>query len=143
MIDLHSILAYHRSKTKVGSSSRTDASEEQKNLPTTSEIPDLFFDQILPEVKLSRSAGKAHFTGYYSPILEGSRKPTAQYPYGVYLLPKKEELRTLTREEIDFEGGLANSGLALFYTASLFDLYLMYIEGSGGFHLAGDAEDKI
>ena len=51
MVDLHSILSDHRSRA--GSASKIGG--EKSNLdPSVSEIPDIFFDQILVEFKLTR-----------------------------------------------------------------------------------------
>lgn len=53
MVDIHTIINDHRSK-KRGSprSQRLDSS--RRSGPTSSEIPDLFFDEILVSFKLSR-----------------------------------------------------------------------------------------
>ena len=54
MVDLQTILADHRSKHKnIGRAELTDGDKEHI-AATTSEIPDLFFDQILVEYKLTR-----------------------------------------------------------------------------------------
>lgn len=52
MVDLHSILADHRTRENVP----TDAAAISKKYvaPTASEIPDVFFDHILRDYKLSR-----------------------------------------------------------------------------------------
>ncbi len=50
MVDLHSILASH---TQKGVAEETSEQTPSK-LPTASEIPDVFFDKILIEFKLSR-----------------------------------------------------------------------------------------
>jgi hypothetical protein len=51
--DLQSILAEHRSKKKVGSSNNLGGSGSSVG-PTTSEIPDVFFDKVIVDYKLSR-----------------------------------------------------------------------------------------
>ncbi len=54
MVDLHTILADHRLKRrKLGQQPRTGESEKGL-VATASEIPDLFFDQVLLEYKLTR-----------------------------------------------------------------------------------------
>ncbi|MEE3079047.1 MAG: hypothetical protein VX341_06920 [Bdellovibrionota bacterium] len=50
MVDLHSILASHKQK---GVTEETSESTPP-NFPTASEIPDIFFDSILIDYKLSR-----------------------------------------------------------------------------------------
>ncbi|WP_127717511.1 hypothetical protein [Halobacteriovorax sp. HLS] len=52
MVDLHSILADHRSKD--GKETSSKLSDSQNFTPSVSEIPDLFFDEILQSFKLSR-----------------------------------------------------------------------------------------
>jgi hypothetical protein len=52
MVDLHSILADHRSKDDSASSS--ELNDSQSSTPSVSEIPDLFFDDILQKFKLTR-----------------------------------------------------------------------------------------
>ncbi len=57
MVDIHSILADHRSKGKDKGRSEDDVDAGGRNVeysPTTSEIPDVFFDQIIVDFKLSR-----------------------------------------------------------------------------------------
>jgi hypothetical protein len=52
MVDLQSILAEHRSKTKVSASHEKDGGDP--HFPSASEIPDIFFDKIIVDFKLSR-----------------------------------------------------------------------------------------
>ena len=52
MVDIHSIIAGHKTRNKPGNSSLQKMDE--KSLPSTSEIPDLFFDEIVSGYKLSR-----------------------------------------------------------------------------------------
>lgn len=49
VVDLHTILQGHRPKRR-----SSFISEKDREVPTTSEIPDLFFDEILINHKLSR-----------------------------------------------------------------------------------------
>ena len=53
MIDLHTILKDHEPRHRSGNDSGPIQSMQQK-APSTSEIPDLFFDEILVEFKLNR-----------------------------------------------------------------------------------------
>jgi hypothetical protein len=56
MVDLHSILAEHRSKTKVETANEKGGggSGVTQYSSSTSEIPDIFFDKIIVDFKLSR-----------------------------------------------------------------------------------------
>ncbi len=54
-MDIHTIIAGHQPKSNDGSSKEeTPKSIVQKDHPTFSEIPDVFFDEILISTKLSR-----------------------------------------------------------------------------------------
>ena len=53
MVDLHSILAEHRSKKKVDSSHHKGGGGVVHK-PTSCEIPDIFFDKIIIDYKLNR-----------------------------------------------------------------------------------------
>ena len=52
MVDLHSILADHRSIDD--SSSSSELKDTQNSTPSVSEIPDLFFDDVLQNYKLTQ-----------------------------------------------------------------------------------------
>jgi len=52
MVDLHSILTEYRSKTKTNNANGKSGGGD--NPPQTSEIPDIFFDSIIIDYKLSR-----------------------------------------------------------------------------------------
>ncbi len=53
MVDIHSILADHRSKAKSEDTHDVGGSNIEHG-PSTSEIPDIFFDKIIVDYKLSR-----------------------------------------------------------------------------------------
>lgn len=53
MVDLRSILADHRSKAKLDDSHVVDGRGQEFG-PSTSEIPDIFFDKIIVDFKLNR-----------------------------------------------------------------------------------------
>ncbi|MBC7429060.1 MAG: hypothetical protein H7336_10640 [Bacteriovorax sp.] len=53
MVDIHSILADHRSKAKHDTSLEVSG-RNQDHGPSISEIPDIFFDKIIVDYKLSR-----------------------------------------------------------------------------------------
>jgi membrane-bound lytic murein transglycosylase A len=82
----------------------------------------------------------AFFTGYHTHPLEGRFKPEGEFIYPVYALPKGADRRHL-RSEIDFEGKLAGKGLEIIYAKSLFDLYLLHVEGGGYVTVKGGERD--
>ena len=53
MVDIHSILADHRSKGK-SEDQHEIGGRSHEHGPSTSEIPDIFFDKIIVDYKLSR-----------------------------------------------------------------------------------------
>ena len=53
MVDIHSILADHRSKGKTEDTMEVGGRSPEHG-PSTSEIPDIFFDKIVVDFKLSR-----------------------------------------------------------------------------------------
>ncbi len=53
MVDIHSILADHRSKAKADDAPDVGGRNQELG-PSTSEIPDVFFDKIIVDYKLSR-----------------------------------------------------------------------------------------
>jgi membrane-bound lytic murein transglycosylase A len=91
----------------------------------------VYTPDILPTDPEASRPSPALFTAYYSPDFIGSRIRTEKYRYGIYALPSESELRSLTREAIDFDDALEGKGYTLFYVENLFDLYLMHIEGGG------------
>lgn len=52
MVDIHDVLAIHRSKKNPSQSEVVE--ERQYTNPTTSKIPDLFFDEVIVDFKLNR-----------------------------------------------------------------------------------------
>lgn len=53
MVDIHSILADHRSKTKHEDELSVESGNKERG-PSASEIPDIFFDKIVVDFKLNR-----------------------------------------------------------------------------------------
>lgn len=76
--------------------------------------------------------GKTLFTSYYSPDLIGSKVKTDIFKNPIYAMPVKSDLRSLSREQIDFEGKLDGKNLELFYVKeSRYDIWLLHVEGGG------------
>jgi len=98
--------------------------------------------------------GKALFTGYYEPLLEGSLSPSQKYRYPIYRTPhdlvtrpsatgeanirriKDEEfIPYYSRAEIDIEGVLRGQGLELIWVDDPMELFSLHIQGSGKIRL--------
>jgi len=114
---------------------------------------DDFSQRLQREFTVYKSAGwdgrggGVLFTGYYTPILDGSRNPTDTFRYPLYALPpdlvKDEAGRTLGRQTamgmregypsrgtIDRTGMLADKGLELAWMRDPFDAYIAHVNGS-------------
>ncbi len=108
----------------------------------------------------SSTAPQVTFTGYYEPLLRGSRSESPLYPYPLYGRPadlvtvdlpqfyfykdqpnmaqikgRVDESSRLvpyyTREEIDFQSRLAGRGLEIVWIDNLVDIFFLHIQGSG------------
>jgi membrane-bound lytic murein transglycosylase A len=109
----------------------------------------------------SSAAPQVMFTGYYEPLLSGSRRQSPRYPYPLYGRP--DDLVTVslpqfyfykdqpglpsqikgrvdagnrlvpyyTREDIDFKSALSGRGLEIVWIDSLVDIFFLHIQGSG------------
>jgi membrane-bound lytic murein transglycosylase A len=93
---------------------------------------------------------KALFTGYYEPLLEGSRTCTERYKYPLYRTPPDLIIKPSTanedsigrmqdgefvpyfsRKEIDADGILRGRGLELIWVDDPVELFSLHIQGSG------------
>ena len=69
-------------------------------------------------------------TGYYLPLLEGSRTPSEVYPCPVWGVPKEFKKPYLTRQQID-QGALKNKETPILWVKDKVDLFFLHIQGSG------------
>ena len=114
-----------------------------------------FFESRFLPHRVEHGAAPGLLTGYYEPVIEGSRTRTAKFPTPIHRRPADlvnlvdETMRGAkssalthgrktasgvvpyaTRAEID-AGALAGKGLELFYLASPVDKFFMQVQGSG------------
>lgn len=81
--------------------------------------------------------GQVHFTGYGTPIYDGSLTPTGEFRYPLYKLPSDFKKPYYTRREIEERGLLKGNEIA--YLRSKLDAYLIHVQGSGQLRLpSGD-----
>lgn len=79
------------------------------------------------------------FTAYYSPDFEGSTVQTDVYKNPIYAMPKSASLKTLTSDEINYQGKLKGKNLELFYVKeSLYDIWLLQVQGGGRVRVIGE-----
>ena len=124
-------------------------------------LNETFFSYVRENyVFYSSAAPQVTFTGYYEPLLRGSRLKSPQFAYPLYGRPAdlvtvdlpqfyfyKEQpglptqirgriesnrlVPYYTRAEIDFKGALAGRGLEIVWIDSLVDIFFLHIQGSG------------
>jgi membrane-bound lytic murein transglycosylase A len=86
-------------------------------------------------------------TGYFEPILEGSRTPSAQYMVPLYQPPADLTQRKpwFTRQEMDTlpEAQAALKGRAIAYLADPVDALVLQIQGSGRIRIAQPDGSKV
>ncbi|QTR45023.1 MltA domain-containing protein [Thiothrix litoralis] len=76
----------------------------------------------------SKADSKAQFTGYYTPVLQGSRTRTAQFNIPVYRTPPSN-LRRLSHNEIA-HGALTGKGLEVAWVNNAYLLYIAQVQGA-------------
>ena len=86
----------------------------------------------------------ALFTGYFEPVLNGSRHRTAKYRYPIYRLPKGLRPRDpkLTRAKIE-NGALLGRGLEIAYVDDPVAAYYLHIQGSGRINLPDGSSIRV
>ena len=96
-----------------------------------------FFERHLVPVAVRRTDGDTGlFTGYFAPLLHGSRAPSERFRVPLYARPPELGRRPLpTRGEIA-EGALSGRGLELVWVDDPIDAFFLEIQGSG--HVALD-----
>ena len=97
----------------------------------------------------SDAEGSVLFTGYYEPLLEGSRERTEKFKYPLYRVPpdlirKENQIGRMqdgkfipyySRREIDVGEVLKGKNLELVWVSDPVDLFSLHIQGSGRIRL--------
>jgi membrane-bound lytic murein transglycosylase A len=73
--------------------------------------------------------GNVQFTGYYTPVVQARYTPQGEFQYPLYRMPSKGHGRLPDRSAI--YAGALSSNLAIAYTNSLMDNFMMEVQGSG------------
>jgi membrane-bound lytic murein transglycosylase A len=93
----------------------------------------LFFEQRFVPFRINnRDKETGLFTGYYEPVLYGSRRKSGDFKYPVYAMPPDLQGNKpyLDRREID-EGALSGRGLEIIWVDDPVMLFFLHIQGSG------------
>ncbi len=77
--------------------------------------------------------GQVHFTGYGTPIYDGSLTPTETFRYPLYGKPADFRKPYFTRREIEEHNLLSGNEIA--YLKSKLEAYLIHVQGSGQIRL--------
>ena len=126
-----------------------------------------FFEAQFEPHRVVQQKPKGLLTGYYEPVLEGSRTPEGKFQTPVYKRPpdlvnvvdeadrasKPDGLTHVrqtaagespypTRAEIE-QGALAGKGLELLYLEDPVEVFFMHIQGSGRIHLTDGTTVRI
>ena len=134
--------------------------------PTKKSAKAFFETQFVPH-RVAQTSPKGLLTGYYEPVLEGSRTAQGKFQTPVYKRPpdlvnvvaeqdrasKPEgythlrktaagEVPFPTRAEIE-QGALAGKGLELLYLEDPVEVFFMHIQGSGRIHLTDGTTVRI
>jgi membrane-bound lytic murein transglycosylase A len=134
--------------------------------PTKASAKAFFESRFVPN-RVIHKESCGLLTGYYEPVLEGSRTRAGPYQTPIYRRPpdllnvvaetqravksdslthvRKTDTGTqpyFTRAEIE-QGALANKGLELLYLADPVDVFFMHIQGSARIHLTDGTTTRI
>lgn len=145
---------------------RATALSKSKSVRTRSEARQFFETNFRPH-RISGGDPQGLLTGYYEPLIKGSRTPDAIYKVPVYRRPsdlvnvvaesergaksgsfthqRKTEKGLepyLTRAEIE-GGGLAGHGLELLYLKDQVDVFFMQVQGSGRIQLPSGEKVRV
>ncbi len=90
---------------------------------------------IVNKKSKSQKVAVTKFTSYFSPDFHGSKIKTSRFSRPIYRMPEAP-YHNFKRNEIDFKGALSGKGYEIFWVEeSLFDIYLLHIQGGGRINL--------
>jgi membrane-bound lytic murein transglycosylase A len=139
----------------------------KSGVPQTRQGARLFFETFFTPHRISGTQSAGLLTGYYEPLVKGSRIPDATFKIPIYRRPADlvnvvaesergaksaayTHLRKtghglepyLTRAEIE-QGGLKGQGLELMYFKDPVDVFFMQIQGSGRVELPDGEKVRV
>jgi membrane-bound lytic murein transglycosylase A len=101
---------------------------------------DFFETMFVPLLAGNNGDGEGLFTGYYEPVLRGSRRRGGQFQTPLYRRPP--DPTGYARAEIE-QGALAGQGLELVWVDDPIDAFFLDIQGSGRIELADGSEMRV
>ena len=109
---------------------RACAAADQLGQPTDAQARQFFESYFAPYKIETEAQSKGQITGYYEPILRGSRTRKAPYLTPVYGVPSDLHKPYLSREEI-VRGDIKGRAKVLLYVDDPVALFFLHIQGSG------------
>ncbi|ANE76315.1 murein transglycosylase A [Dickeya solani] len=76
------------------------------------------------------SFGNVQFTGYYTPVVQARRYRQGEFRFPLYAMPRVRKNGRLPERAAIYSGALSNE-LAIAWTNSLMDNFMMEVQGSG------------
>jgi membrane-bound lytic murein transglycosylase A len=98
--------------------------------PTDDEARAFFEEHFTPYHVTTGASDKGRLTGYYEPLLHGSRTKTARYHVPVYGVPAGMRKPFLSRAQIE-AGQMRGRAPVLMYVDDAVMLFFLHIQGSG------------
>jgi membrane-bound lytic murein transglycosylase A len=124
---------------------RSVCSEAQAIPPGNRDRARQFFERRFTPFRITNNdKEQGLFTGYYEPVLYGSRRKQGNYKYPLYRAPAdlKNRKPYYTHAQID-RGVLRNRGLELVWVDDPVMIFFLQIQGSGRVRLAEGGEMQI
>ncbi len=106
---------------------------------TTDQAAKIFFENSFEPYAVG---GTGTFTGYYEVAVRGSRSRRGAYQFPVYGTPSDLQHPYYSRAQID-SGALAGRGLEILYLASVADVFLLHVQGSGAISLPDGSVTRV
>jgi membrane-bound lytic murein transglycosylase A len=101
-----------------------------KDPPADRDAAREFFESNFQPMRIMpHGQGYGFLTGYYEPIIEGSREPSSEFNVPLYRTPSIPANRTLHRSAIE-DGALAGRQLEICWLKDQTDLFFAQIQGS-------------
>ncbi len=102
-----------------------------------------FFETHFRPVRITHGAHSL-FTGYFEPILPGSRIRTDVFRYPLYGVPPELPVGTVWKSRAELESGvLAGRGLELVWLKDRVDAFFVHVQGSSRFNLTNGTTMRL